>query len=83
MSSSNWSDEEALEAARESGYEDGYDDGNSEGFAVGYEDAEQACGQDAWLDSLRIKGINVLEPFVCRWDAAERRLVVEQEKDDA
>ena len=77
MSSSNWSDEEALEAAQEAGYEDGYALAVGEGIDWETKNTTEDT-LDAWLEQQRRLGINILEPFQCRWDAAERRLVVEQ-----
>lgn len=41
-------------------------------------DAVSAASVSAWLEAQRRAGVNILEDFVVRWDAAERRLVVNQ-----
>ena len=79
MSSSQWGHEDELEAARDAGYELGYDDGHEEGAAEAQTAGDEYTVEGLWLEQQKRNGINVLDPFVCRWDAAERRLVVEQQ----
>ena len=74
MSTSQMSDEEALEAAWEAGYE--------EGAADALVEALDEDHIEDWIDELRKSGINVLEWFQVRWDAAEKRIVVEQKKQE-
>ena len=67
---------EAYEGGYEFGYNIGFEDAKKERALININTLNDSI--QIWLDYLRRDGINVLESFSCRWDAAEHRLIVEQ-----
>lgn len=70
--------EDGRELGEERGYERGYDDGFIDGQNEGYEAAQDEIKGDGRLEPFRRGGINILDPFEVRYDAATREVVAIQ-----
>lgn len=59
-------------------FDAGFAEGRSVGYAAGYADGvDEVAVTELFVEKLR-RLVNVLEPFTCRWDAALRRIEVQQ-----